>query len=61
MSLPFGFRFSPNFFPTMLALVLTVSLLKVSLLVAGLAVVGWMVYEVVVAPLIEDYEDERDR
>lgn len=44
----------------MIALVLAVSLLKISLLLIGVAVVGWMVYEVVIAPLIEDYEDERD-
>jgi hypothetical protein len=45
----------------MIALVLVMSFLKIGLLVVGLAVVGWMVYEIVIAPLLEDYEDERDR
>lgn len=45
----------------MVALVLVASLLQISLLLIGLAVVGWMVYEIIVAPLLEDYEDERDR
>lgn len=44
----------------LIALIFLASLLKISLLIIGLAVVAWLVYEIIIAPLIEDYEDERD-